>query len=351
MLKGKREVLIISGPCSTESREQILQTAEELMQFCPPDIFRAGVWKARTEVSAYEGAGAESLDWLIEVRNKYNLPLAVEVLSAQHTKLCLEKKIDYLWIGARTVANPYLVKEICNELKGHDVIVMIKNPINPDIRLWTSAINRVKEAGIKNIFAIHRGFSTYSKSPYRNMPLWEIPIELKRLMPEIKIISDPSHICGKTSCIREISQKALDLEMQGLMIESHFDPKNAKSDSNQQLTPKQLKNLLDSLEFRTEAGFEDNLLTNLREEIDCIDDQLLENLSRRLKIVEEIGKIKKEKQITILQSTRFKYLFLDRIRKAKELNLNTDFIREILKAIHNEAIRIQSNILDNKKEN
>lgn len=350
MIKGEREVLLISGPCSTESREQILKTAEELMNNCRPDIFRAGAWKARTEVSAYEGAGEESLDWLLEVKKKYNIPLAVEVLSAEQTKLCLEKQIDYLWIGARTVANPYLVKEICNELKGKDVCVMIKNPINPDIRLWTSAINRVKDAGIKTIFAIHRGFSTYSKSPYRNMPLWEIPIELKRLMPEIKIICDPSHICGKTACIKEISQKALDLEMHGLMIEAHYNPKIAKSDANQQLTPKQLKELIDSLKFRSEKELEDNLLENLRKEIDCIDDQLLETLSRRLKIVEEIGKVKKDKNITILQSERFSYLFNDRIRKAKNLNLNTDFIRDILKAIHSEAIRIQSDILEEKNK-
>lgn len=348
MQKGNRNVLIISGPCSTETREQVLNTAYELNKYCRPDIFRAGVWKARTELNAYEGAGEKSIAWLLEVREKYNIPLAVEVLSAEHTKICLQNNIDYIWIGARTVANPFLVKEICNELKGSKVNVMIKNPINPEIRLWISAIERVKAAGIKNIFAIHRGFSTYSNSQYRNMPLWEIPVELMRIFPEIKLICDPSHICGKTTCIKDIAQHALDLEMQGLMIETHFNPKEAKSDSKQQLTPIQFSKIIENLKFRNELRYEDNLLNSLRNELDNIDDLLLENLSRRIKIVKEIGEIKKQNQITILQTERFKYLFNDRIRKAKDLNLNTEFIHDLLKVIHNESIRIQIEIIDSK---
>jgi chorismate mutase len=255
-----------------------------------------------------------------------------------------------VWLGARTVANPYMVKEISIALKGTKLGVMVKNPINPDLKLWMSALERIEQVGIENITAIHRGFSTYYQSPYRNMPLWEIPIELKRQKPTLNIISDPSHICGQTWCLQDIMQQAMDLEMQGLMIETHVNPSQAKSDSMQQITPKELQNILQKLTIRQDCKTHLQTLHKLRRDIDDIDDQLIQILCRRIQIVREIGKLKKQHQITVLQSERSRFLFSDRMSKAKTMNMNVDFFKDLLKTIHNEAIQIQLDILNNEEQ-
>jgi chorismate mutase len=339
-----RNLLLIAGPCSAESESQVMETAQQLMQYCKPDVFRAGIWKARTRMNTFEGIGEKALGWLSLVKSTYNIPVATEVLTPRHAELCLQAGIDYLWLGARTVVNPFIVSEICSVLQGADVKVMVKNPVNPDIKLWTGAIERVSNAGIKEIFAIHRGFSTFFSSPYRNMPLWEIPNELNRLMPELPLICDPSHICGKTACIEDIMQQALDLEMNGLMIETHFDPVKALSDSEQQLTPHDLSKMLSQLIIRSRSDARHQELLRLRSEIDMIDDQLLEHLSRRMQKVEEIGKLKCKYNMTILQSDRSRHVFADRIEKGNSMKLQPHFLKEILKAIHSEAIRIQIEI-------
>jgi chorismate mutase len=345
MQKEHREVFLIAGPCSAESHEQMMQTAGQLANFCRPDVFRAGIWKSRTKGNTFEGIGKNALEWLTDVKTTYGFPVATEVMTPAHVELCLQHKIDYVWLGARTVVNPFMVSEICSALSGNQVYVMVKNPINPDVKLWVGAIERVKSSGIERVMAVHRGFSTYYNTPYRNMPLWEIPNELRRLMPEIPVICDPSHICGRSACLKDIMQLALDLEMNGLMIETHTNPQQALSDSEQQITPQHLQKLIADLIVRLPSDLQHQLLQNLRNEIDMIDDKLLENLARRMKIVEEIGKLKKEYHITILQAERSRHVFSDRMEKGDRLKMNRDFLKKILQAIHNEAIRIQFDIL------
>ncbi len=337
---SQRDVFLVSGPCSAESLQQLRKTAEQLQQYCRPDVFRAGAWKARTNINTFDGYGEDALRWMKEVKDEFGFPLATEVLMPNHVDLCLKYGIDYVWLGARTVVNPFMVQEISNALKGTELKIMIKNPVNPDINLWVGAIERVKKAGIEHVIAIHRGFSTYYTLPYRNMPLWEIPNELRRVFPEIPVVCDPSHICGKNICLKEIMQQALDLEMQGLMVETHYMPDEAMSDKNQQITPLQFSELISSLVIRCNSEQQQQLM-HLRNEIDMIDDQLLEILSRRMKVVEQIGEMKKKFNITILQAERSRHVFADRMRKGTQLNMNPEFLKEILKAIHNEAIRIQ----------
>lgn len=346
MIRDGRNVLVIAGPCSAESPMQLMHTAEELIKHVQPDVFRAGIWKARTRKGAFEGAGEIALQWLQEVKKQYGLQLATEVLTPKHVELCLRAEIDFLWIGARTVVNPFAVNEICQALNGTKVNVMVKNPVNPDVSLWAGAIERVQAARIQKIYAIHRGFSTFYKSPYRNMPLWEIPNELKRIFPHIPVLCDPSHICGKTQCIDQVMQHALDLEMDGFMIESHVNPLSAKSDKDQQLKPVELNTILQQLIYRRIDNQETKKLINLRNNIDAVDDQLLELLAKRMEIVHDIGDHKKKYGITILQSDRSRMLFNDRMEKGKDLHLNNDFIKDILRVIHNEAIRIQQEILN-----
>jgi len=344
ILKG-RNIFLVAGPCSAESRDQLIGTASELIQKVQPDVIRAGIWKARTRMNTFEGVGKEGLKWLQEVKTMFGIPVATEVLKPEHVELCIDAGIDYVWLGARTVVNPFMVQEICSALKGSNLKIMVKNPVNPDIKLWIGAIERIFDTGITSVAAIHRGFSTYYSSPYRNMPLWEIPNELRRAFPELPIICDPSHICGRTDCIQEIAQQALDLEMNGLMIESHYNPLLAKSDKDQQLTPDQLQDILHCIIVRNRCESLEQKLKNLRNEIDTIDNHLLEILSRRLQIVKEIGKFKKTHQITILQSERSKHIFTDRINKGTSLNIDSEFLKTLLKTIHNEAIRIQLDIM------
>jgi len=348
----KKKPYIISGPCSAETEEQLLNTAKQLVKYNSIDCIRAGIWKPRTRPNSFEGVGEIGLQWLKTAGQETSLPVATEVANTKHVELALKSGIDILWIGARTVANPFSVQEIASALKGVDIPVMIKNPVNPDLQLWIGAIERTSQAGIKDIKVIHRGFSSFEKSAYRNTPKWEIPIELMRIFPDIPIICDPSHIGGNRNMIKAISQKALDLEMDGLMIESHIKPGDAWSDSKQQITPKRLQQTLSSLVVRqpvvNNIGLK-NKLTILRNKIDGLDEEIINLLSTRMNIVEEIGNHKKENDITILQAERWKKIINDRKKIAKSLGVSEGLVQRILKIIHEESINIQTSILNSKK--
>lgn len=348
----KKKPYIISGPCSAETEKQLLQTAKELVKHSSIDCLRAGIWKPRTRPNSFEGVGEIGLQWLKKAGQEIGLPVTTEVANAKHVELALKSDIDILWIGARTVANPFSVQEIANALKGVDIPVMIKNPVNPDLQLWIGAIERVSQAGVRDIKAIHRGFSSFEKSTYRNTPKWEIPIELMRIFPEIPIICDPSHIGGNRNMIEAISQKALDLEMDGLMIESHINPKEAWSDAEQQVTPKKLQEILSELVVRqpdiknTELK---NKLTVLRNKIDNLDEEIINLLSIRMNVVEEIGSHKKDNDITILQAERWKKIVNDRKKIARSAGVSEELVQRILKIVHEESINLQTNILNSKK--
>lgn len=348
-----KESLIISGPCSAESEEQVLASAKEIAKIGLVKIFRAGVWKPRTRPNLFEGAGNEALQWLREVKKATGLLTTVEVANAKHVEDALNNNIDILWIGARTTVNPFYVQEIADALKGVDVPIMIKNPINPDIQLWIGAIERINKIGIKKIIAIHRGFHSYEKTKYRNTPQWQIPIELKTRYPNLPIICDPSHIAGKKSLIPTVSQKALDLNMCGLMIESHINPSVALSDAEQQLTPLELAELLSQLNFRKENSsntFFINQLEELRNNIDVIDEELLQLLSKRMTIVEKIGEYKRDHNIAVFQLERWLEIIRTRSASAEVLDLDVPFIKKMLDVLHQESIRKQTTILNKKIE-
>jgi len=337
--------LVIAGPCSAESEQQVLHTASALKKDPRVNIFRAGVWKPRTRPGGFEGKGETALGWLQKVRAMTGLPVAVEVAEPAHVRLALKYNVDVLWIGARTVVSPFAVQKIVDALEGKDIPVLIKNPVHPDVSLWLGAIERFAKAGHSKIVAVHRGFYFFHKSPYRNAPMWEIPIELKRRLPGIPLICDPSHIAGKRELIADISQKALDLEMEGLMIESHIEPAKALSDKEQQITPEALSALLSRLVIRQKTKpLSHDKLEELRSEIDKIDAELLHVLARRMGIVKEIGEYKKQKNITILQLKRWRNLVRDRLAMGKEQGLDEEFLKMILNIVHNESIRIQSGI-------
>jgi len=341
---------VIAGPCSAETEEQVLSTAFELAKIPQVKIFRAGIWKPRTRPSTFEGVGTIGLKWLQRVKNETGLLTTVEVANPQHVKEALEYGVDILWIGARTVVNPFSVQEIATVLKGVDIPVMVKNPLNPDIKVWLGAIERMNHAGINKLIAIHRGFSFFNRSPYRNAPMWEIPIELKRLCPDLPVIVDPSHICGEEELLFSISQKALDLEMNGLMIETHICPNEALTDKAQQITPLRLSELLAKLIIREKYGnveFE-NKLEELRSEIDKLDEELIDILARRMMIVEEIGKYKKENNITILQLKRWSQIIHDRVKAALKLGLSEEFMSKLLEALHEESIQRQTEVMNRK---
>ena len=342
--------LVIAGPCSAESEEQVVSTAIELAKIPQVKVFRAGIWKPRTRPSSFEGVGKIGLQWLQKVQRETGLMTTVEVANPQHVHEALEYGVDILWIGARTVVNPFSVQEIAAVLKGEDIPVMIKNPLNPDIKVWLGAIERFNQAGITKIIAVHRGFSFFNRSPYRNAPMWEIPIELKRLCPELPVIVDPSHICGEKELLLPVSQKALDLEMNGLMIETHIRPQEALTDKAQQITPRQLSEILSKLIIREEYGnieFE-NKLEELRSEIDKLDEELIDILTRRMMIVEEIGNYKKENNITILQLKRWSQIIHDRVNAAVKLGLSKEFMSKLLEALHEESIQRQTEVMNRK---
>jgi chorismate mutase len=342
--------LVIAGPCSAETEEQVMSTAVELAKIPQVRVFRSGIWKPRTRPSSFEGVGTVGLKWLQRVKKETGLLTTVEVASPQHVREALDYGVDILWIGARTVVNPFSVQEICDQLAGTDIPVMVKNPLNPDIRIWIGAIERLNQAGINRIIAVHRGFSFFNRTPFRNAPMWEIPIELKSWCPELPVIVDPSHICGDKELIFPTSQKALDLEMNGLMIETHIRPDEALTDREQQITPDQLRELLGMLVIREETGtveFE-NRLEQLRSEIDKLDEEMIDILARRMMVVDEIGKYKKENNITILQLKRWSHVIHDRVDGGVRLGLSRDFILKLLEAIHEESIQRQTDVMNRK---
>lgn len=342
---GKKP-LVISGPCSAESENQILQTALALSKIPNVKIFRAGIWKPRTRPGLFEGVGVQGLEWLKQVKAQTSLLTAVEVANPEHVEAALKYEVDILWIGARTVVNPFSLQELANALNGVDIPVMVKNPVNPDMNLWIGALERINLAGINRIAAIHRGFYFFDKTPYRNSPMWEIPIELKRRVPNLPVICDPSHICGERSMLLDVAQKALDLEMNGLMLESHIDPDNALTDPQQQITPSELETLINSLVIREQEGnieFEGKL-EELRTEIDKIDAELIHILSRRMQLIDEIGQYKKEHNITILQLKRWSNIVQNRLRTGIDSGLQKDFLQKLLEIVHSESIQRQTDI-------
>lgn len=341
---------VISGPCSAESQEQVMAIARQLAAMPPVKVMRAGIWKPRTRPSAFEGVGEQGLKWMQEVQKETGLKVTVEVAKPSHIEQALAHGIDILWIGARTTGNPFSIQELAEALQGVDIPVMVKNPLNPDLKLWLGALERINQAGVTKIAAAHRGFHCYDEGPYRNNPRWEIPIELKRLVPGLPIICDPSHICGNRHMIAEVSQKALDLEMDGLMIETHIDPDNALTDSSQQIVPEALKNILAGLNIRIEKGsreFSDKLEV-LRQQVDRIDKELIEVLGKRMKIVHEMGEYKRDHNITILQIERWRDIINTRLKIAEKHTLERDFLLHLLQLVHNESIRIQTEILNRK---
>jgi chorismate mutase len=342
--------LVIAGPCSAESEEQVMSTARELAKIPQVKVFRAGLWKPRTRPSSFEGVGRRGLQWLAKVKSETGLLTTVEVAKPKHVEEALKYGIDILWIGARTVVNPFSVQEISEVLTGVDIPVMVKNPLNPDINIWIGALERLSQAGIRKLIAVHRGFSFFAHTPFRNSPMWEIPIELKRLYPDLPVLVDPSHLCGETSLLFHVAQKALDLEMDGLMIETHIRPEEALTDKEQQITPGQLKELLSGLVIRKEYGtieFE-NKLEELRSEIDKLDEELIDILGRRMNIVEEIGKYKKENNITILQLKRWSRIIHSRVDTGVRLGLTREFLLKLLEALHEESIQRQTDVMNKK---
>ncbi len=339
----KKEKLIIAGPCSAESYEQVMETAEELSKF-NVNVLRAGIWKPRTRPNSFEGVGEAGLGWLKEAGKRFNLPVTVEVANSGHIKEALDNEIDILWIGARTTVNPFTVQEIADSLKGIDIPVMIKNPVNPDIDLWIGAIERLNRAGITKIAAIHRGFSSFKQYEYRNVPEWELVVELRRRIPQIPIICDPSHICGNRELLSSVSQIAMDLLYDGLMIESHINPDVALSDSAQQLRPKDLKTLLDNLQFKKEYINDKKFyleIENVREEIDKVDYKIIDLLAKRRELSETIGKKKKLKKVSIFQPERWNAIAESRISAGKKYNLSEEFMLKLFSKIHQESIGIQ----------
>jgi chorismate mutase len=340
--------LVVAGPCSAETEDQVLKIAHELKD-SDVNYFRAGIWKPRTRPGNFEGVGALGLKWLQKVKAETGMKTATEVANAAHVKLALEHDIDLLWIGARSTVSPFIVQEIAEALEGTDKIVLVKNPVNPDLALWLGGIERLYSANIKNLGVIHRGFSTYEKTRYRNNPEWQIAIELQNRFPDLPLICDPSHITGKRDMIFEVSQTALDLNFNGLMIETHTDPDKAWSDAAQQVTPESLIKLMEDLKIRkatdTEADYR-NALNTLRTQIDVIDHQLIDILGKRMKIADAIGELKKDKNVAVLQSKRWNEILGKMILEGEQNKLSEEFILRVFKAIHQESINHQEKIMN-----
>jgi len=337
--KSHDELLVISGPCSVESREQLLTTAEGLSKIERVKVLRGGIWKPRTRPETFEGIGEEGLKWMREARERYGFLTMTEVAVPEHIELAMKYGIDILWLGARTVANPFSVQDLAECLRGCDVPVFVKNPIAPDLKLWLGAFERLGGAGVKYLGGIHRGFSSYEETPYRNAPLWEIPIELLRLRHDIPIITDISHICGCRELLQEVAQTALDMGTLGFMIETHCNPDQAFTDAQQQITPESLKNAINKLTFRKKKVDKDEfVLQNLRKEIDEIDNELLNLLAKRMNVSEKIGDFKKQHNVTVLQMDRWKNILEDHINKGINLGLNSESVKEIFEIIHKDSI-------------
>ncbi|MCE1198473.1 MAG: bifunctional 3-deoxy-7-phosphoheptulonate synthase/chorismate mutase type II [Marinilabiliales bacterium] len=341
--------LLISGPCSLESEEQAMATARELAKDKRVFVYRGGIWKPRTRPGMFEGVGSIGLEWLKLVKQETGLMTGTEVANAQHVEECLKAGVDVMWIGARSTASPFVVQEIADVLKGTDQVIMVKNPVNPDVQLWVGALERLNQAGLKNLVAIHRGFTPFSETKYRNYPNWKTVIELKRILPNLPIICDPSHIAGKREYLFEISQKAFDIGLDGLMLESHIDPSCALSDKEQQVTPSDLGKILDKLVIRYASSDDpqfENKLEMLRGRIDSIDHEILEILAQRNGIVRQIGEYKRDNKVTALQINRWAQIMEDRAKLGEKLSLDDAYVKAIFQLIHEDSVRQQSEIMD-----
>ncbi|WP_379091141.1 chorismate mutase [Pedobacter sp. UC225_65] len=345
----KNQPLLISGPCSAETEDQLLSTAHLLAATGKVSVLRAGIWKPRTRPGEFEGIGSIGLEWLKRAKAETGLPTAVEVANARHVEEALAAGVDILWIGARSTVNPFTVQEIADALQGVDIPVLVKNPVNPDLQLWVGALERINKAGITKLGAIHRGFSSFEKSAFRNEPMWELAIQLKTLCPELPIINDPSHICGNRELIPYIAQKALDLDMQGLMIESHLDPSIAWTDAKQQVTPAALAEMVSKFTLRQPESKNEEFtdkLADLRKEIDKIDDLVLQKLAERMSITQKIGEFKRDNKVTILQVNRWDEIMQKRTAFAKALKLDVNFTEKFLELVHGESIRRQTEMMN-----
>ncbi|MCQ2207356.1 MAG: bifunctional 3-deoxy-7-phosphoheptulonate synthase/chorismate mutase type II [Paludibacteraceae bacterium] len=344
-LDDKRPI-VIAGPCSAETEEQVLESAK-LLAAQGIKIFRAGVWKPRTKPGGFEGNGLDALPWLQRVKKETGMFVSTEVATAKHVEAALEAGIDLLWVGARTTADPFAVQEIADTLKGVDIPVLVKNPVNPDLDLWIGALERLNNAGIKRLGAIHRGFSSYDKKLYRNLPQWHIPIELHRRLPEVPIFCDPSHIGGRRDLIAPLSQQAMDLQFDGLIIESHCNPEKAWTDASQQVSPDVLGLILNNLVVR-EMNQTTESLSALRRQIDEIDMSINEILAKRMRISREIGQYKKEHDMAILQTDRYDEIIKQRMAQGQSMGMDPDFMKSIFEAIHEESVRQQAEIMKYK---
>lgn len=347
--KWNKRPLIISGPCSAETEEQVLETATRLAKTGKVDVLRAGIWKPRTKPGLFEGIGAKGLSWLIQAKKLTGLPVTVEVATAKHVEDALHFGVDMLWVGARTTVNPFSVQEVADALRGVDVPVLIKNPVNPDLELWSGGIERLMKVGVKQVGMIHRGFSNYGNTEFRNAPMWHLPIEMIRRFPGMPIICDPSHICGNRTSLQDISQKSIDLDFSGLMIESHIDPDNAWSDAKQQITPERLAEMLGDLKWRAEESDKLEFITalaTLREQINHIDDELLTLIGQRMKVADKIGEYKRDNNITILQTNRWNDILERAFSKGNKLGLSQEFITKYFDALHLESINHQNKIMN-----
>ena len=341
--------LIISGPCSAETEEQVINTATQLAATGKVDVLRAGIWKPRTRPGSFEGIGTMGLPWLQSAKKITGLPVAVEVATAKQVEDALHFGVDILWLGARTTVNPFSVQELADSLRGVDIPVLIKNPINPDLELWLGAVERIAKAGINQIGLIHRGFSSYGNTEYRNAPMWHLAIEMKRRHPEMMMINDPSHICGRRDILLEVAQKAIDLDFDGLIIESHIDPDHAWSDAKQQITPEKLGELIGAIRWRKEDVASEEYhaaLEKLRQQINHLDDELMQILGQRIKVAEKIGQYKKDNNITILQTSRYNEILERAFANGAKLGLSNEFITKYFDAVHMESINHQNKIMN-----
>jgi chorismate mutase len=352
-LENPRWPVLIAGPCSAESEEQLLDTARGLKASKRVSYFRAGVWKPRTRPGSFEGVGEVALKWLQTVKQETGLRTAVEIATTEHVELALKYGVDVLWVGARTSVNPFSVQEIANSIKGCNVVVLVKNPVNPDLQLWVGALERINRAGITRLAAIHRGFSAYEKSVYRNEPVWSMPIELKTLCPSLPIICDPSHIAGKRDLVPLVAQKALDLNMDGLMVEVHNNPCIAKSDAEQQLLPDAYAQMIYALQLReiTPARPEQRSeLDAYRQQIDIIDEAIFQSIAQRMSISQKIGQYKKDHNLMVLQLDRWEEILEKRCNLATAIGLNYEFTKRLLELVHEESINLQTKIMDGCKK-
>ncbi|MCG9899739.1 MAG: chorismate mutase [Hydrotalea sp.] len=345
----QKRPLIISGPCSAETEDQLVETAVQLAALGKVDVLRAGIWKPRTRPGSFEGVGTKGLPWLQKAKEKTGLPVAVEVATGKQVEDALHFEVDILWIGARTTVNPFSVQEVADALKGVDVPVLIKNPINPDLELWLGAVERVAKAGVQDIGLIHRGFSSYGNTEYRNAPMWHLAIEMKRRNPEMLLINDPSHICGRRDILLDVAQKAINLDFDGIMVESHINPDEAWSDAKQQITPEQFGAMLSAIEWRKEDINSDDFhaaLEKFRQQINHIDDELMQLIGQRMKIAKQIGQYKKDNNITILQTNRWNEILERAYQRGEVLGLSQEFVSRYMDAIHLESINLQNKLMN-----